>query len=98
MRPFPPGLLRLGREVQTRSKRRAGKPTGHCCRDRKSFRVVVICCQVERAVMIDEAKANAIQPATPSENVLADRGLREEVDHGPRDYPEYVYFNFMSIS
>ena len=48
--------------------------------------------------MIDEAKANAIQPATPSENVLADRGLREEVDHGPRDYPEYVYFNFMSIS
>jgi hypothetical protein len=66
--------------------------------DRKSFRFVVIRCQVERAVTIDEAKANTIQPAPSSENVLADRRLREEVDHGPRDHPEYVYFNFVAIS
>lgn len=48
--------------------------------------------------MIDEAKANTIQPATPSENVFADRRLREEVDHGPRGHPEYVYFNLVAIS
>jgi hypothetical protein len=48
--------------------------------------------------MIDEAKANTIQPAPSSENVLADRRLREEVDQGPRDHPEYVYFNLVAIS
>jgi hypothetical protein len=53
-----------------------------------SFRSVIVRRQIEQAVVVNQAEPNAVQPTSPSKNVLDDRRIGEEVDERVSENPK----------
>jgi hypothetical protein len=48
--------------------------------------------------MVDQTKANSVEPASPAQHVLVDHRIRKEVDDGGRSDAEHTQFYFVAES